>query len=425
MSIRPASPFFSTRLQVVELARRRYFEDGVPPAGAISDAVFQSWARCQRLHDDPHGRVEFQPVTASRTQLALQRNRSLHEAWLAELPHLQMLLGTTSCAAMLTDGSGVLIGATCTGRPHESLMPVATRVGVDLSEEAVGTTAPGVVVRTGQPVCVLGSEHFFEGVRQMHCAAVPIRDTRGCVAGVLDISSEAIAFGFDATSVVGHFASAIENRLLVAQARAQLILRLQIAPALLDSAAVGLVGIDMDGRIAWLNGMACRLLGMPALDYERELPLAESVLGSSFSRLASLPRHGAGVVPLANGLALWARSEIQGGEARTDHVQVPLHGMPDGVVDAPVPGPAFDVSQPPLPSATQEAAIPPPLRTEAAAVGLPEDCPGPTVKGIHHDLLHRTLLACGGNLSEAARRLGVSRGWVYRRMREAGDHSRH
>ena len=88
------NPFFANRAQVVDLARRRYFDDGVPPAGIISDAVFQSWTRCQRLHDRPERQVEFQPVTQSRAQFALQRNRTLHEAWQAEVPNLQMLLGT-------------------------------------------------------------------------------------------------------------------------------------------------------------------------------------------------------------------------------------------------------------------------------------------------------------------------------------------
>jgi transcriptional regulator of acetoin/glycerol metabolism len=33
------------------------------------------------------------------------------------------------------------------------------------------------------------------------------------------------------------------------------------------------------------------------------------------------------------------------------------------------------------------------------------------------DLIRTTLQACGGNVSEAAKRLGVSRGLIYRRLR--------
>jgi transcriptional regulator of acetoin/glycerol metabolism len=399
MKTPPTNPFFATRSQVVDLARRRYFEDGVPPAGVISEAVFQSWARCQRLHDRPERQVEFQPVTQSRALFALQRNRRLHNAWQAEVPSLQRLLGTTSCAAMLTDGTGVLIGAACAGRPHENLMPVATRLGVNLSEEAVGTTAPGIVVHTGQPVCVFGSEHYFEHVRQMHCAAAPIRDIHGSLAGVLDISSESIAFGFDAASVVGHLACTIENRLLVAQSTEHLILRIQVAPALLDSSAVGMVGIQPDGRVAWINGVASRLLGVREIDRTLELPLAESVLGASFACLASMPRDGAAVLSLPNGLSLWARAELRGRQGSQAPFQTPVRELPAAAANPVLPHKSC---------APMDAAMATKPRADPA---LPQ-----TVETTHEELMRKALRESGGNLSKAARRLGVSRGWIYRRM---------
>jgi sigma-54 dependent transcriptional regulator, acetoin dehydrogenase operon transcriptional activator AcoR len=152
----PAPSLLQSHAARVGLARQRFFEEGQAPTGMVGEAVFESWARCLRLIGNPHEPVSFQPVTASRTQLALVKNRPLLQAWMDELPRLEAILGNTSCAAMLTDASGVLIAASCVGRAHEQLMPVATRLGVNLSEEAVGTTAPGVAARTGKAVCVLG-----------------------------------------------------------------------------------------------------------------------------------------------------------------------------------------------------------------------------------------------------------------------------
>ncbi len=229
------SPFFSSRADRVALARQRYFEEGEPPSGIVSDAVFQSWARCLRQKQDPRGRLEFQPVSASRAQLALQKSRLLRDAWSADAGELDAVLGATNCGAMLTDPSGVLIGATSSRRAHEKVTPVAHRLGVNFAEEGIGTTAPGIVVRTGQQVCVEGAEHYFESVNFMHCAAAPIRDIHGRLAGVLDMSSERIPFNFDALTVVGHYASSIENRLLVSQSCEHLVVRFQISPALLDT----------------------------------------------------------------------------------------------------------------------------------------------------------------------------------------------
>lgn len=372
-------PFFATRAERVELARRRYFEEGLPPSGVVSDAVFQSWARCQRLRQEPAQRVAFQPVTASRMHQSLRKNHHLHEAWLAELPQIQTALGTTSCAAMLTDATGVLIGTACIGRAHERLMPVAARIGVDLSEEAVGTTAPGVVVRTRQPVTVYGAEHFFDDVGIMHCAAAPIRDAGGNLAGVLDVSSEQIPFNFDAASVVGLFAGAIENRLLVANSREHLVIRMQVLASLLDSPVVGVVGIDGAGRLAWCNGVASRLLGLPPIE-QRTMPLlAEQMLGAGIARLASLPRAGAAALMLPNGLKVWARSEMRAPDGHRNLVQA---ARVDELQSTPSSGKAST-----------------------------------TLRESNRDLIERTLQECSGNVSQAARKLGVSRGVIYRRLR--------
>jgi sigma-54 dependent transcriptional regulator, acetoin dehydrogenase operon transcriptional activator AcoR len=411
MSPYAASPFFPSRDSVVELARKRYFEEGVPPTGVISEAVFQSWARCQRTHASPSGDVEFQPVTVSRAHLALQRNRALTQAWDAEISQLQMLLGTTSCAAMLSDASGVIIGATCAGRPHEALMPVATRIGVDLSEEAVGTTAPGVVIRTGRSVNVQGVEHFFEGVRRMHCAAAPIRDVRGRVAGVFDISSESIPFQFDAAAVASHFASAIENRLLVAQSDDHLVLRVQVAPALLDSVSVGLIGVDRSGRVAWFNDVGARILGLsssPVPDLMQ--PLAEQAFALPLDRLASLPSAGAAALPLPNGLTVWARAEMRARDGRRDlHPLVP-HIPADPAV-MPVVAP---VVVPGLHEVKDVEPATPPAVAAAPALALRDG----TLRDINDALIQQVLRQCGGNVSAAARRLKVSRGWIYRRMKD-------
>jgi transcriptional regulator of acetoin/glycerol metabolism len=391
------SLFFSTRTERIALARERYFEDGELPSGVVSDAVFQSWARCQRQKQDPRGLLEFQPVSASRAQLALQKNRLLRDAWLAEASELDAALGATNCSAMLTDPSGVLIGATCFGRVHEKITPVAHRIGVNFAEEAIGTTAPGIVARTGQQVCVQGAEHYFESVNFMHCAAAPIRDIHGNLAGVLDMSSEGIEFSFDAASVVGLYASSLENRLLISQSSEHLIVRFQMSPAMLDSPMVALMGVDMQGKIVWRNAAASRLLGMRQDGEQPGSCKVDEALQSSFSELASVHRTAPSLLRLPNGLQVHMRCELR---ARDGHQQVFAMGQP-----APVP-PHEDTVAPSSLAGTAE-----PDAVEPAG-----DRPAPaSLRDADTDLIARTLIECGGNISAAARKLQVSRGLIYRR----------
>jgi sigma-54 dependent transcriptional regulator, acetoin dehydrogenase operon transcriptional activator AcoR len=258
-------------------------------------------------------------------------------------------------------------------------------------------------------VCVQGAEHFFDDVRAMHCAAAPIRDVRGRLAGVLDISSESIPFSFDVASVVGLYAGAIENRLLIAQAGEHLILRLQVAPSLLDSPMAGLIGIDTSGRLVWRNAVASRLLGLPPAEQQDISASVETALGARISELASLPRSEAAALKLPNGLMVWARSEMRA----PDGHRLVFPAFPTVQPHEPA---RLTASEPrpsesaPVPVATDDGSDASPPEAKVAADGLS------TLRDSDRDLIARTLVECGGNVSEAARKLGVSRGLVYRRL---------
>ena len=379
----PAQPFFSTPQQRLALARQRYFEDGVRPSGLVSESVIQSWSRCVQERRDPFERVAFDPVTPSRVHSALARSRLLLEAAAADLDQLEQTLAGTACNAILTDAQGVVVHSTrSAGDPSDQvLLPLARRVGVSLDEAHIGTGAPGVTLRTEQPSLVLGAEHFFGHMQHLHCAAAPIRDVHGRVAAVLDLTSEWRPFGFDAGAVVSVYATTIENRLLCAQSTEHLVVHLQTAPGLLGTPLEGLAGIDAHGRIAWVNGVAARLLALVLAPGETEHTV-ENVFGLDANALARLSRsEGAAAHRLPSGLKVWleARLQARDGAAR-------LH------------------------AASPAAAAPAP-----AAL--------PTLRDNDNHLIARTVRECGGNVSKAARRLGVSRGLVYRHLKQAGPNA--
>jgi transcriptional regulator of acetoin/glycerol metabolism len=183
------------------------------------------------------------------------------DAWLADAGELDGVLGATHCGAMRTDPSGVLIGATRSRRVHEKITPVAHRIGVNFAEEAVGTTAAGIVARTGKQALV-----------------------------------------------VGLYASTVENRLLVSQSSEHLIVRFQISPAMLDTPMACLMGVDMQGRIDWRNAAASRLLGMAPDAEQGGLGKVDEILQRSFSELASSRGGTHSMLRLPNGLLVSPQS---------------------------------------------------------------------------------------------------------------------
>ncbi len=228
---------------------------------------------------------------------------------------------------------------------------------------------------------VHGGEHFFREISVMYCAAAPIRDARGEIAGVLDLSSEAEMFRFDAAAMVRLYATAIENRLLESQSGSLLLLRFQSSPALLHTPLEGLAAVNSGGRVAWFNGTGASLLGCGRLPARGTN--AESLFGLDLEALLQLAHEGrARPYRLANGLTLWMTAGGQGSDALPD--EGPIHA----------------------PASHPESAA-------ASEVRL-------TLQDASRDLIENTLAECQGNVSRAARRLGVSRGLLYRRIRGWG-----
>lgn len=373
----PAQPFFATPEQRLAWARQRFFERGEAPTGLVSEALIQSWQRCVRAGREGSEHVAFEPISAVRLDSALRRSRQLCEAAAESFQRLELALGGTGCRLLLADAEGMIVrlSQAPTGGPTAAVLPDLARLGVNVSESLLGTNAPGVVLRTGQACSVSGPEHFFDQVAAIHCAAAPIRDTQGRIAGVLDLSIEDRCFGFDALPLVGMYASAIENRLLRAQSVEHLVVEFQASPDVLGTPLAGLIGVAPDGRVAWMNGMAARLLGAQA----PQPASSEALLGLAMAALLDHSRRSElALLRLPNGLNVWMRVQLQARDG--------LRGV-------------------------FAAAVAPPAAAEPAPM------PAPSLSVASRELIAKTVQDCGGNISEAARRLGVSRGRVYRQVR--------
>lgn len=369
-----------TLIDRTTLARERFFEHGNTPAGLVAEPVIRSWQRSLQVGLSPRDRPAFDPVSRSRARAAVERNHALIDIARPELESLERALGATGCRTLLTDARGVVIHAGTGPAVAGGVMEIACRVGVDLSEECIGSNAPGIVALCGDASTVLGAEHFFGALRECHCAAAPIRGRNGELVGVLDLSIEGRSFGFDALTQVKLSAGAIENRWLSRRRPGQILMRFHSDRRMLGTPLEALAMIDGDGTLASLNAMGRLLLGRghgpnePADDILQ----AESALGlHQFQWEAALRRDTPMLHTLPSGLQVWALFEA-------DMSRV-------GAQEAP-------------------ACEPEHLIREARAVEPLRDWSRRAIEAA---------LAChGGNLSAAARSLGVSRGLLYRRLRQ-------
>ena len=340
--------------------------------------LLRSWQRCLDAGLREQDRVHFELVSRSLLAELDDRHGALVQACRPEVERLGRALQGAGCAVLLFSPRGMVIDRLC----HEASAPNAllatTRVGMNVAERCVGTTAPAIALAEDEPYLVGRDAHFCDNVRPFFCVAAPIANPRGERVAALDITAFDNVPAFDLLSLVVDSAVAIENQLFLPSPE-RLLLRLHTRAECLGTPMEGLLELDLGGRVTGANRAAERLLchGRGALLQQRFDALFDHDPRRLFNRA---PHHGLLELQARHGLQLLARLDCQGGAPRG------CIGEAAALCDAPCPG-------------TPAPAVAPTTLRE-------QEC----------RTIAATLAELDGNISATAQRLGISRNTVYRRL---------
>jgi sigma-54 dependent transcriptional regulator, acetoin dehydrogenase operon transcriptional activator AcoR len=364
----PLSP--AQRLADIAKARTAVICEGAhnnPNANLIASTyiepwITRSWQRCMERGHLPEHTVEFEAVSAPTQRRFAEHNRQLRDAGRSVIDSMQQTLARTGYFALLTNAQGMVVD---TGGPIDMQDPRANaiaRVGVDLSEQAVGTTAIGAALAELKPVWLHRGEHFFAGTGVYSCAGAPIFGSDGACVGMLDLTGIEAPERRELQHLVAQAATQIENRLALAIPHT---LSVQLYwPGLAAQQDTGWLGIDADGRICAANRSARSMLGLPTHGIESALPQCHEVFATDYAHLFDAIRSAKPVeLPLWSGLTVTAQ------------------GLPNDQY--------FD-----------------PNKVQANA----------PLKTLTCDFIRQTVTQTRGNVSVAAQTLGISRSTVYRKL---------
>ncbi|HEV7171721.1 GAF domain-containing protein [Pedococcus sp.] len=158
------------------------------PSSTVRAQVADSWLRSAAA-----GVVADQveaPITIDGQ--SLRDHRVAHP--LAQVfPLLDDVLGRAAreCDAIMAvaDSAGQLLWVCGTPSVLRGAELIGFVEGSNWDERMAGTNAPGMALALGEPVSVIGSEHFRSSVKRWSCAAAPIHDpATHAVLGVLDLT---------------------------------------------------------------------------------------------------------------------------------------------------------------------------------------------------------------------------------------------
>ena len=369
MNSTPLTPAGDARLAHIAKARQRVLQARQPaPSGWLDPMIVRSWHRCLDLGHEPQHAVAFQPLSSSALSHALDASHPLLQAAAPVIHTLARTLLHTRYFAILTDAQGTALQVHGPVDRSDPLAAAIARVGIDLSEAAVGTTAIGTALAEQEAVWLHRGEHFFQHTSVFSCAGAPIVGPTGDCVGMLDLTGINVAEQPALKHLVSQSARSIENALTLAQPH-HLLLRLNWPGRVLGDDSDGLVCLDADGFITGMNRPAAQ---MTSTRLHGGLTHADSVFAMPHAELfdAARPQRGSLEVPLWSGLRLQMLAQRH-------------RETPQGEHDAHRPSPP------------------------SHAVPLKEHEIG---------LIRKAVEDARGNVGEAARALGISRATVYRRL---------
>ena len=362
--------------------------------------LLRSWQRSSDHGLRPSDRVSFELVSRSLLAELDDRHGALIRLARPEMERLGGLLQGTGCVVMLFSPRAMIIDRVL----HEASTPdplrVASRVGINLSERCVGTTAPSIALTEGVPYLVGRDAHYCASVRPYFCVSAPLKDPTGSVLGALDITSFDSVPAFDVMGLMIDAATAIENRLFGDGAERMLV-RFHVRGELVSTDLCALLQIDAAGVVTGANRACEQWLSTPRSQ------LIGRDFGTLFDRDArrlfhSASAHHGKLVELraANGLQLWARFERRARDVpwRADRRSAASHDRA---------GPTPAVAAAPAPGAQ--------VRADATRSGAAR-----SLHEVQQQAIDDALAELRGNVSATARRLRVSRSTIYRHLAARG-----
>jgi sigma-54 dependent transcriptional regulator, acetoin dehydrogenase operon transcriptional activator AcoR len=347
--------------------RQAVLIDGAAPAA--NDWLEQSWLRCLALGQRPEQAAVFQAISRSKIGASIDEHHALITAATPVMEQLAKSIANTQYFVILTDNQGLVLNAHGAYDKSDKRAAQITSIGIDLSEQAVGTTSIGATLAEQKPVWLHQGEHFLSSNRIYSCAGAPIFGAQNECIGMLDLTGIEVPERRELVHLAARSAKEIQNALIHSKVssgkKGQRILQLQWLGAAFDSGSTGMIIVDEDGFTTGFNRAA--LDWLPDLAVQKNQHCEALFSLSTHEFFACLYSGKMATLPLWSGIQVAAKWQSK---AASNH---PTGDDSSNEVDG-------------------------------------------KLRSVEAELVHRAITSAKGNVALAAQKLGISRATLYRKL---------
>ena len=383
-----------TRMKLANLrdVRRSWLYHGDEPPNMaesmLGSIVFKSWKRCLQSGLEAYQKSIPENILSGHIlQSRIDQRNDLITLAKPTMNYLHALMSGCGGVVLLSDHQGVIVHSVGDAEFINKADRVLLKTGASWLEKHRGTNAIGTALIEGRAVAINGSEHYLENNSFLSCAAAPIYQPNGRISGVLDISTDKNAYHPHTIGLIKATVHSLEKQLFHAHDdEYRVILKVHPNAEGLGSIAEGLVGLNDEGLIIGCDRAALSYLGIAPIDIGSVK--LQQIVDISLNRVFDQAKHG----PQPQQLRTHTDRTLFLSFTISDYYR---HSHPTTTLDTlPIEAPAISEVTP--------------------AENLVEFG---RLRELSKLAIEKTLVKTNGNISLAAKMLGISRNTLYRYLR--------
>jgi len=255
------SESFLEKMNKIEKAWKKFIETDEINALMVRPIIADSWKRCKSAKVDPYSKRPTNPLNSKEVNILLERNKDLIEVSWPILKMIGEMIRGSGFRVDLVDKDGYFLKIISDIEILEESKRLGSIVGANRSELAAGTNGIGIALFTGEPIQILGPEHYNVYHHNWTCSSSPIRDSSGNIIGAVNMSGSYRLLHKHTLGMVVSIANAIESALKTEEKVLELNTNNKFLNTIIESINDGLIVINKKGEITHLNSIAEKILG--------------------------------------------------------------------------------------------------------------------------------------------------------------------
>ncbi|SHK00003.1 sigma-54-dependent Fis family transcriptional regulator [Tepidibacter formicigenes] len=247
-------------------AWEKFTKSGILDKNLVRDVIAQSWERSKKYGIDPFKENNNQKLKSNEFKFRYRKFMTLLKTAKPLMKSLYKIVEDNGLMIRLTDGEGYILEYMGNSNLLNEYGNLNIQKGSNVNENVIGTNAIALAMINGQPIQVLGGEHYCKQYHNWSSSACPIRDEKRKIIGVLSVTGPSEKIHPHTLGMVVAAAKSIEKQLKLDKSNKKLSMTNKHLFAIMESISEGLIGIDNKGIVKDINLFARRLLSLDEED---------------------------------------------------------------------------------------------------------------------------------------------------------------